>query len=106
MNEIKEMKCCFIGHRTIANEQKTYKRLVHELSSIVVSLPLRTFLFGSRSDFNDMCHTVVTELKDVYPDIKRIMYSCKSECACLESERERTNQIFSKLLKKQVEFQG
>lgn len=106
MNEIKEMKCCFIGHRTIANEQKTYKRLVHELSSIVVSLPLRTFLFGSRSDFNDMCHTVVTELKDVYPDIKRIMYSCKSECACLESERERTNQIFSELLKKQVEFQG
>lgn len=80
MDEIKEMKCCFIGHRTIDDAQKTYKRLVRELSSIVVTLPLRTFLFGSRSDFNDMCHAVVTELKDTYPDIKRIMYSCKSEC--------------------------
>lgn len=106
MDEIKEMKCCFIGHRNIDDAQTTYNRLVCELSSIVESLPLRTFLFGSRSDFNDMCHTVVTELRDAYPDIKRIMYSCKSECACLESEREHTNQIFSKLLKKQIEFQG
>lgn len=106
MNEIKEMKCCFIGHRTIENEEKTYECLKRELSEIMTTLPLRTFLFGSRSDFNDMCHAVVTEFKVIYPDIKRIMYSCKSECACLESERERTNKIFSSLLKKRVEFQG
>lgn len=106
MTENGEMKCCFIGHRTIADAQKIYERLERELRVLIDTYPLRTFLFGSRSAFNDLCHAVVTELKGRYPDVKRIMYACKSECACLESKREQTNRLASALLKKPIEFQG
>ena len=42
-----------------------------------------TFLFGSRSNFDELCHIVVTELKEKYPHIRRIAYLCKHETACL-----------------------
>ena len=42
-----------------------------------------TFLFGSRSKFDELCHIVVTELKEKYPDIRRIVYLCKHKTACL-----------------------
>ena len=31
-----------------------------------------TFYFGSKSEFNDFCHKIVTDLKEKYPYIKRI----------------------------------
>lgn len=42
-----------------------------------------TFLFGSRSNFDELCHMVVTELKEKYPHIQRIAYLCKHESGCL-----------------------
>lgn len=42
-----------------------------------------TFLFGSRIKFDELCHIVVTELKEKYPYIRRIAYLCKSKTACL-----------------------
>lgn len=41
------------------------------------------FLFGSRSKFDELCHIVVTELKEKYSNICRIAYLCKHETACL-----------------------
>ena len=103
----KEMKCCFIGHRTVQNKPLTTARLYNELRVLMERYPsLRTFLFGSRSDFNDLCHQVVTVLRETYPDIKRIMYTCRSEAACMESDREATSAIFSQISNRQVEFQG
>lgn len=106
MTENKELKCCFIGHRTVADKDKTAARLKAEIRNIIVEYNVRTFLFGSKSEFNDICHEAVTEIKDDYPDIKRILYACKSEAACLESERERTSRFFSKLLNKPIQLQG
>lgn len=33
---------------------------------------MHTFLFGSKSQFDNLCHTIVTELKEKYPHIKRV----------------------------------
>lgn len=65
------MTVCFIGHRTI---DKT-ERLISELKEIIISLINKgatTFLFGSMSEFNDLCWEVVTKLKETYPFIKRV----------------------------------
>ena len=33
-----------------------------------------TFLFGDHSEFNTLCYEVVSELREVYPKIRRIHY--------------------------------
>ncbi|MBQ2717065.1 MAG: DUF1273 family protein [Clostridia bacterium] len=65
------MQVCFIGHRNI---EKT-EELISSLKETVVTLINKgatTFLFGSKSDFDDLSWDVVTELKKKYPFIKRV----------------------------------
>ena len=66
------MKVCFIGHK---NTKKT-ENLISSLRKTVVTLinnGVTTFLFGSGSEFNELSWEVVTELKNQYPHIKRVL---------------------------------
>ena len=100
-----EKSCCFIGHREVAQTDELIARLSVETESLVQKGVTR-FLFGSRSDFNDICHDVVTELKEKYPDIKRVAYNTRSECATLENEREENERIYSRLFSKEIHLRG
>ena len=65
------MRVCFIGHRTI---EKT-KEFISSLEETIIGLIKRgctIFLFGSKSEFNDLSWEIVTKLKESYPFIKRI----------------------------------
>lgn len=77
-----------------------------QLVSLIETKGVNTFLFGSRSEFDDICHEVVTELREHYPGIERIAYTCKSEWACMENEREEHERGFSKLMHKAVSLKG
>ena len=60
------------------------------MESLILEDNVDAFLFGSRSNFDELCHMVVTELKEKYPNIRRIAYFCKHETACLVGEGEET----------------
>ena len=60
------------------------------------------FLFGSRSSFNSMCHQIITDLKEKYPHIKRVSYTCKSETCVLEKEKNKWEELYSTILKKDI----
>ena len=47
-------------------------KLYESIENLIVNENVDTFLFGSKSQFDDLCHKVVTELKEKYPHIKRI----------------------------------
>ena len=64
--------CCFIGHRTINQNEGLEKRLYEIIENLITSEKIDTFLFGSKSQFNDFSHRVVTKAKEKYPHIKRI----------------------------------
>lgn len=51
---------------------------------------VKTFLFGSRSQFNDLCHEIVTERQKKNPQIKRIIYTRRSEYKQQEKNVENT----------------
>ena len=53
------------------------------MERLIVEEGVNTFLFGSRSKFDELCHIVVTELKEKYPNILRVAYLCKHETVCL-----------------------
>ena len=68
----KEEICCFIGHRHVEDEEDIRQKIREIVTTLVRERRIKTFLFGSRSRFDDLCHEEVTELRGRYPEIRRI----------------------------------
>ncbi len=64
--------CCFLGHRRITENEKLIEVLYAVIETMIRTDEVDTFLFGSKSRFNDLCLELVTDLKEKYPHIKRI----------------------------------
>lgn len=69
---MKERTCCFIGHRKIEDTLELRTKLYEIIEKLIVDENIDTFLFGSKSRFNDLCHEIVTEIKEKHPHIKRV----------------------------------
>lgn len=65
------MIICFIGHRTITNEDQLIPRLKETILNLI-EIGADTFLFGSKSKFDDICLEIVSHFKKNYPNIKRV----------------------------------
>ncbi len=64
--------CCFFGHRKIIETEALKTKLYEAIENLIIKENIDTFLFGSKSEFDDLCHIVVTKLKGKYSYIKRI----------------------------------
>ena len=82
--------CSFFGHRDTPQTEELKQKVRETVERLIVKEGVDTFLFGSRSSFDELCHIVVTELKEKYLHIRRITYLCKHETACLVGEGEET----------------
>ena len=69
---MRDRTCCFLGHRKINATKQLFERIEKIVEELIVKENIDTFLFGSKSEFNDICYEIVTLLKDKYPHIKRI----------------------------------
>ena len=72
MEELKLHTCCFFGHRKIDKTPELIDRLAKEIKILITEKDVGNFYFGSKSEFDDLCHKIVSELKEKYPHIKRI----------------------------------
>ena len=59
----KEKTCCFFGHRKIDETEELKNKLSEIIENLIVNENVDTFLFGSKSEFDDLCHKIVTNLK-------------------------------------------
>ena len=75
--------CSFFGHRDTPQTEELKQKGRETVERLIVEEGVDTFLFGSRSKFDELCHIVVTELKEKYLHIQRIAYLCKHESGCL-----------------------
>lgn len=66
------MVACFIGHRKISVDEAFISDLKDCIRELITNKNFDTFLFGSRSEFDDICLKAVTALKNDYPDIRRV----------------------------------
>lgn len=64
--------CCFLGHRKITETDALKKILYDAIEDLIVNRKVNTFLFGSKSEFDDLCYKVVDKLKESYSHIKRV----------------------------------
>lgn len=98
--------CSFFGHRNAELNDGQLERLRNYIEDLIVNHNVNTFLFGSRSDFDFVCHKIVTELRDKYPFIIRKCYTCRSETCTLESERDHWEEVYSYFRKEKVTLLG
>ena len=67
-----ERTCCIFGHRVIRESEELKARLRDTIEKMIVSEKVEPFLFGSKSQFNDLCLDLVSKIKEKYPHVKRI----------------------------------
>lgn len=72
MSENDDKKCCFFGHRSIKETDNLKSSLQSIVEELIVKKGVKTFYFGSKSSFNDLCLDIVSGLKEKYQDIRRI----------------------------------
>ncbi len=72
------MKVAFIGHRKIEITEELKVR-VEETVTTLMEKGADTFLFGSKSQFDDLCYEIVTEIKKRYSNIRRIFVRAEYE---------------------------
>ncbi|MBQ8319919.1 MAG: DUF1273 family protein [Clostridia bacterium] len=99
-------KCCFIGHRTIKATAELIKRIDTYIETLIKEQGVSVFLFGSRSQFDDLCHERVTKMQEEYPDIKRIAFTCRSEYACLKNQKEDLECIARAVTKRDITYKA
>ena len=102
----KHKACLFFGHRKFEVTEEVKQKVKEVVEDLIVNHDVLTFLFGSRSDFDYLSHLVVSELKEKYPKIKRIGYTCKSETCILESESQKWKEIYSHIQKQEFHLLG
>ena len=66
------MIATFIGHRKIQNSELLTEQIKQTVLNLIDEKQVDTFLFGSRSAFDDLCLETVTEIKKERPFIQRI----------------------------------
>ena len=75
----REKTCCFIGHRRIDDREGVKRKITRCAEKLIIEYGVDTFLFGSKSVFDDLALESVTQLKEKYPHITRVyvrsMYS-------------------------------
>ena len=60
----KEKTCCFFGHRKIDETAELKDELCGIIENLIINENVDTFFFGRKSQFDDLCHEIVTDLKE------------------------------------------
>ena len=92
--------------RKIERTDKLIKNLETLIDDLIHEQGVDIFLFGSRSEFDDLCHHIVTEQQKKNPQIKRIMYTCRSEYAVKKDEREERERIARAVTKRDIKYKN
>ena len=66
------LACAFFGHRKIKETEELKLKVYRAVEKLVLERNVDTFLFGSKSQFDDLCYNEVSKIKEKYPHIKRI----------------------------------
>ena len=55
--------CCFFGHRTINETEELKTKLCEAVEDLITNKNVDTFLFSSKSRFDELCLEIVTKIK-------------------------------------------
>ena len=75
---MEERICSFFGHRDIDVTDRLYALTALEIMR-AVELGCHTFYFGGYGDFDNLCHKIVTKIRNENPELKIRRIYCVSQ---------------------------
>lgn len=69
---IYEKSCSVFGHSKIEITKELENNLKSTFKMLITQENVKYFYFGGFGEFDDLCHSIITELKNEYPEIYRI----------------------------------
>ena len=97
--------CTFVGHKRLKNKTLVKKK-IEKVVKDLISKGVKEFLFGSSSEFVDLCYEVVTSLKEEFKDIIRIGCPCGNETFYTQQEAKNQEKEFERVLKRKIKLSG
>ena len=65
------LSCCVIGHRRVEISEQL-KNNIKEIIYNLINKGVSKFLFGSKSEFVDLCNEIVIDIQKEFPNVQRI----------------------------------
>jgi len=84
MNNLNNKSCSIFGHRKIKNIK--IENLEKIFLYLILEKNITTFMFGTKSDFYNICYEVLSNLQKKYNHIQLVLYVCKSETGLLKED--------------------
>lgn len=94
--------CCFIGSRNTMPTIEIRNAIKNVAEDLITNNDVTIFNFGSKSNFNNICLELISELKKVHKPIKRIAYLCPNETAFKDEDKVLWGKLLSQKLNKNV----
>ena len=69
---IYEKSCSVFGHSKIKITKELENNLKSTFKMLIAQENVKYFYFGGFGEFDDLCHSIITELKNEYPEVYRI----------------------------------
>lgn len=79
--------CSIIGHRKIIITTLLKLKLEKIFTYLITEHSVTNFLFGSKSQFNDLCYDIITNLKQIYLNVNRIYIRAEYPKTCDSYEK-------------------
>lgn len=64
--------CSCFGHNKINVSKHLKEKLISIFKELISKENVKYFYFGGFGEFDDLCHSIITELKNEYPEMYRI----------------------------------
>lgn len=64
--------CSVFGHSKIKITEELENNLKSTFKMLITQENVKYFYFGGFGEFDDLCHSIITELKNEYPEVYRI----------------------------------
>ncbi len=92
------MKCGIIGNRKIEFKDLLELKLRDLIEKLINIEKVDTFIFGSKSEFDDLCWQIISELQNNY-DIQMVDYYCGYEKPILKNHKILGQKYYDKINK-------
>ncbi len=103
---MEEKICSFFGHRNVDITDRLYEVTVAQIME-AVEYGCRIFYFGGYGDFDELCHEIVTKIREETPELKiRQIYCVSKERYLRKTERYFKREIYDEIIYLTPSFDG